>query len=86
LVPRLRHFRCPGTNLVPLAMRMDPMVFAGERFKQPRADVTDSTLNDSFELHDEELGPDGEAGSRLNERLFQIKTNFIKCHIVKYLL
>lgn len=68
-VPRLRHLRWPGTNLVPLAMRMEPMVLAGERFRQPSAGVTDSTLNDSFELHDDELGPDGEAGSKLSERL-----------------
>lgn len=72
LVPRLRHFRWPGTNFVPLAMRMEPMVLAGDRFKQPRAGVTDSTLNDSFELHDDELGPEGEAGSRFNERLFEL--------------
>lgn len=68
-VPRLRHLRWPGTNLVPLAMRIEPIVLAGDRFRQPSAGVTDSTLNDSLELHDDELGPDGEAGSRLSERL-----------------
>lgn len=53
-------------------MRIEPIVLAGDRFKQPSAGVTDSTLNDSLELHDDELGPDGEAGSRLSDRL-QIK-------------
>lgn len=50
-------------------MRIEPIVLAGDRFKQPSAGVTDSTLNDSLELHDDELGPDGEAGSRLSDRL-----------------
>lgn len=73
LVPRLRHLRWPGTNLVPLAMRMEPMVLAGDRFKQPSAGVIDSTLNDSFELQEDELGPEGEAGSKFNERLFKLQ-------------
>lgn len=54
---------------MPLAMRMEPIVLAGDRFKQPSAGVTDSTLNDSLELHEDELGPEGEAGSKLSERL-----------------
>jgi len=48
---------------------MEPMVLAGERFRQPRAGVTASTLKDSLELQDDELGPEGDAGSRFKERL-----------------
>jgi len=50
-------------------MRIEPMVLAGERFRQPRAGVTASTLKDSLELQDDELGPEGDAGSRFKERL-----------------
>lgn len=63
--------RWPGMNLVPLllAMRMEPIVLAGERFKQANAGVIASILKDSFELQDDELGPDGEAGSNFRDFL-----------------
>lgn len=58
-------------NLLPplLAIRIEPIVLAGERFKQASAGVTASTLKDSFELQEEELGPDGEAGSNFKDFL-----------------
>lgn len=50
-------------------MRMEPIVLAGERFKQANAGVIASILKDSFELQDDELGPDGEAGSNFRDFL-----------------
>lgn len=45
----------------------DPRVLAGDRFKHAMPDM--STLNDSFELQDEELGTD-DNGSNINDFLY----------------
>ena len=70
LVPKLRHFLWPGMNFCALATRIEPIVLAGDRFKQVKAGMTASTLKDSLELlQDEELGADGDAGSSFSDFL-----------------
>lgn len=51
LVPRLRHFRWPGMNLLALAVRriepaaMPLAVFVGDRFSVARAATADSSAD-----------------------------------------
>lgn len=70
-MPRLRHLRCPGINLTAeeLGKRTEAEVLAGDKFKQAKAGVTASTLNDSLELQEEELGTNGEMGSNFKDFL-----------------
>lgn len=69
-VPKLRHFRCPGINLLPVVTawrRRDPLeAFAGDRFSDAIAAA--SAITDSFELQLEELGA-GDGGSNFRESL-----------------
>lgn len=70
-MPKLRHLRCPGINLTAdeFGTRTDAEVLAGDRFKQAKAGVTVSTLKDSLELQEEELGTKGEIGSNFKDFL-----------------
>lgn len=72
-MPKLRHFRWPGINLAAeeLGKRTEPTVFAGDRLRQAKAGVTTSTLKDSLELQEDELGANGEIGSNLKDFLKQ---------------
>lgn len=56
-------------NLVPFEMRMELIVLAGDKLRQANAGVTASGLNDSLELQEDELGPDGDAGSNFKDFL-----------------
>lgn len=70
-VPKLRHFRCPGTNL-PVALTAackrsepaQPGPLAGDKFSE--ATVAAASVTDSLELEEEGAG---EGGSNFNESL-----------------
>lgn len=70
LVPKLRHFRCPGINLVPEVTACslnEPLeALAGDRLSEAMAAA--STMTDSFELQLLELGT-GDGGSNFNDNL-----------------
>lgn len=89
-VPKLRHFLCPGMNLlfaVTVLKRNDPLdAFAGDKFND--AIATGSATTDSLELQLDELGTD-EGGSNFNDNLtrkFHIKSIQIKFFIAYYVL
>lgn len=70
-----------------LDTRTEPIVFAGDKFKQAKAGVIISTLQDSFELHEDELGTIGDAGSNFNDFLLkntykQLKNIFLNCFVI----
>lgn len=70
-MPKLRHLRWPGINLIAdeFGNRTEAEFLAGERFKQAKAGVIVSTLNDSLELQEEELGTKEEIGSNFKDFL-----------------